>query len=168
MRTLIFLFFGLFMLTAIFVVKRLDARREKKLADPSESKALSLKARLEQSAIVYRAAAETLPDDRLKEAISELANRCSALATRGRFSRKVRTTIIRLLLSLNDVVQRVTAIETASDTKDDENSSTDKSIELIGRASEALEKITDRADDAALRRLEADLDVLKDRLAALH
>jgi len=69
---------------------------------------------------------------------------------------------------LNDVVQRVTALEGTSDPNLPHGTSTDKSIELISEATEALGAIAERADDAAVRRLETDLDVLKDRLDALR
>jgi len=170
MRTLIFLFFGLFLLTAMFVVKRLDAGREKKLAGEGDSKPLTLKERLEQSAVLYRTAAGALPADRirLRKVISGLADRCRSLATRARFPRKARMTIIRLLLSLNDVIERVTAIERSREPSELDALSTDKAVELIAEATEALGVIADRADDVASRRLEADLDVLKDRLDALR
>lgn len=170
MRTLIFLFIGLIMLTALLIVKRLDARRERKAAASGDSESLTLSARLTQSAHVYRAAGETLSDRRvyLKASISELVNQCEALATRDGFSRAARSKIIRLLLSLNGVVQRVTKVDGMYITDDSADSLTDNAAELILEASASLNAIADRADDTALRRLETDLDVLKDCLDALH
>lgn len=170
MRTLIFLSIGLIMLIAVLVVKRLDARREKKAAATGDSESLTLSARLTQSAHVYRAAGETLSDERayLKASISELANQCEALASREGFSSTARSTIIRLLLSLNDVVQRLTAVEGLDIPSDASESLVNNAAELIAEASAALGAIADRANDTTLRRLEADFDVLKDRLSALR
>ena len=165
MRTLIFLLIGLTMLGAMLIGKYLDTRREKAAVEKSES--LTLSARLEQSADLYRTAANAVSDRhrRLSSAITELADHCSALSARRGFSRAARSTIIRLLLSLNDVVRRVTEIDATSHLSDSGRLLTDRAIQLIVEASEILEDIADRADDASLRRLESDLDVLNDHLS---
>lgn len=162
MRTLIFLFIGLLMLTAMLGAKWLDARRASKDVGVAKSENPTLSARLKQSATLYRKAAQALPEesDHLRAAIFELADQCSALASRDGFSRSARSTIIRLLLSLNDVVDRVS--------KTADGPLTDRASDLITEATKTLSVIADRADDTVLRRLEADLDVLKDRLDALR
>jgi len=166
MRTLIFLFFGLFMLIAIFVVKRLDARREKNVVEAGDPESPTLPARLEQAAISYRAAAVSLSDEhnRLRLVILDLADQFNALAARGPFSRSARTAIIRLLLSLNDVVQRVTGDQG----RNADAPLVDRAAELIAEAKLILGGFVDRANDTALQRLEVDLDVLKDRIDALR
>jgi len=128
-----------------------------------------LEQRLSEAAATFGAAADTVDSGRpaLKSAIIDLADQCAALAGRqgegAAFGQAPRAAIIRLLMALYPVVERVTAITRHGDPAVIAPS-LDTATVLLTRSTETLVNIADRADETALRHLEADLDVLRERL----
>lgn len=176
MRTLIFLSIGLLMFTGWLVIKLLDARKRRQPgvrevpapSDPAPEDS-NLSQRLDEAAMTFGAAGHSVGAERgaLKTAITELSEQCAALSAREKtgaaFRRPARAGIVRLILALYGVVERATKIadRPASDAAD---TLLDDATKLIGSATTALAGFAERADDTALTHLEADLDVLRDRL----
>lgn len=165
MRTLLIVFIGLLVLVAVLLSNRLAARRQA-VRMPAEDDP-SLSARLTEAATAFSAAAEALPDDRaaLGIALSDLASQCDALAERAPLPRTARGAVVRLLLALHGVVERVTKLAQRAPS-DAFDPLIDSATGLIVGASEALHGIAEQADETAMRHLEADLDVLRARLDA--
>lgn len=122
--------------------------------------------------MTFNAAADSLPDHRaeLRSAIADLSNQCAALSKReesgGSFSRTARASIARLVLALYGVVERAASIakRPASPAADE---LLVEANGLIVSATQSLNGFAERADETSLLHLEADLDVLRDRLSAL-
>jgi len=171
MRTLIFLFIGVILFVAIVVTNRMAARRAGEGDESSAEPDGGLGARLAEAATTFLVAAGAVPEERtvLKAALSDLASQCDALAAReeGRAAlpRAARATATRLILVLYGVVERVTALaQTSASAATD--ALLDSAVGLIVEATDALHSIADKADESAMRHLEAELDVLRERLDA--
>lgn len=167
MRTLILLIVGLIVFAAILVSNRIAARRQSEAGDGPSDDSLTLEARLAEAATVFAAAAQASGRPILKSTVSDLAAQCSALARRegegAGFNRESRSAIIRLLLVLHDVVERVMALERHG-VPESGIPLFNSAIDLVGRATAELHAIADRADARALTHLEADLEILRERL----
>ena len=171
MRTLIFLFVGLIVFVAVLVSKRIDAKKTDGVTDSSEPEGTSLADRLAEAATTFRASADSFAPKRiqLKTALTDLAAQCSGLSEREQttgFPRGAQTSIVRLLLALYGVVERLTGVaqHTASEATE---AVLESSVGLIVEATDMLHAIADKADETAMVHLEADLDVLRDRLDSL-
>jgi len=109
--------------------------------------------------------AEDAPD--LQTALGSLAEKTSRLEMRVRaddgFARRVHQPVKRLLLALYSVVQRA-ARATHRSPGAERDTLVSASVHAITRAADQLGRVTEQADEAAMRKLEADLEVLEERL----
>lgn len=100
-------------------------------------------------------------------ALASLVDETRELETRvagdEAFSRRVRQPVRRLLLPLYAVTRRSARISHRA-MGEDREALLSGCAEAIGRAADQLGRISDKADEAALLRLEADLEVLQSRL----
>lgn len=103
----------------------------------------------------------------LTGAIDALVERCEALRQRidaeDGTARLLRQPLLRLLLPLNGVVRRAARASHRTESTE-RDALLSASADAIRRAADQLEQITERADEAALQRLEIDLEVLETRL----
>jgi hypothetical protein len=175
MRTIAFAFAALFAVVVALFLKR----KHRRVGQSSNAPAFpagndnegrdALESRLAEAADNFAAAAATLsPDhDALRAALEALSAQCAALAARqnngGDLDRVARSAIIRLLLSLYSVVERVTALSRYGEAAGVEPA-LESARSLIVKSTEAFSGIAERADEAALVHLEAELDVLRERL----
>ncbi len=102
-----------------------------------------------------------------RAAIALLAEKTSKLETRVRaddaFARRVHKPVKRLLLALYSVVQRA-ARATHRSPSPERDAVIAASTDALTRAAEQMGRVTERADEVAMRKLEADLEVLEERL----
>lgn len=103
----------------------------------------------------------------LLAAIDTLVARCDGLqqsldADEGG-GRQLRQPLLRLLLPLNGVVRRAARASHRTPSVE-RDTLLAASADAITRSADQLELITERADEAALRQLEVDLEVLETRL----
>jgi len=103
----------------------------------------------------------------IRTAIGTLAEKTSRLETRVRaddaFARRVHQPVKRLLLALYSVVQRA-ARATHRSPGAERDAVIAASVDALNRAADQLGRVTEKADEAAMRKLEADLEVLEERL----
>jgi hypothetical protein len=171
MRPLGFLILGLLALAGALLLRQGLHRRKQRprlIALPGGKDIDALEQRLTEAAISFNAAAGALdPSSSLRAALTSLSDQCAALAARqadgGAFGSAPRAAIIRLLMALYPVVERVTAIACYGDPAVTDPS-LDSATALLTRSTETLGNIAEKADETALRHLEADLDVLRERL----
>jgi len=105
--------------------------------------------------------------DAIRAAIGSLAEKTSKLETRVRaddgFARRVHQPVKRLLLALYSVVQRA-ARATHRSPGAERDAVIAASADALTRAADQLGRVTEQADEVAMRKLEADLEVLEERL----
>lgn len=105
--------------------------------------------------------------DTIRTAIGSLAEKTSKLETRVRadegFARRVHQPVKRLLLALYSVVQRA-ARATHRSPGEERDAVIAASADALNRAADQLGRVTEQADEVAMRKLEADLEVLEERL----
>ncbi len=103
----------------------------------------------------------------VRTALAALVDETRELETRvagdEAFSRRVRQPVRRLLLPLYAVTRRSARISHRA-VGEDREALLAGCADAISRAAEQLGRISDKADEAALLRLEADLEVLQSRL----
>ena len=103
----------------------------------------------------------------VRSAIGALVEETERLETRVKadesFARRVHQPVKRLLLALYSVVQRA-ARATHRSPGEERDAVLTASVEALERAADQLGRITEQADEVAMRRLEADLEVLEERL----
>lgn len=103
----------------------------------------------------------------IRVAIGSLAEKTSRLETRVRaddgFARRVHQPVKRLLLALYSVVQRA-ARATHRSPGAERDAVIAASADALTRAADQLGRVTEQADEVAMRKLEADLEVLEERL----
>lgn len=173
MRTIGFVIFGLVAAIFAFALRGRLARRKPQPKAPEltvvEGGRDELHQHLSEAANSFSAAAAGIDPDHetLRQSLTELSARCLALAERQRdaeaFGPPARTAIVRLLLALYGVVERVTALARHGEPTRI-GPAIGEATALIGRSTEALGGIAEQADETALRHLEAELDVLRARL----
>ena len=173
MRTLLFLFIGLVLFVAVWAAKRRAARGPVDQAARPEGDDPSLGEQLCEAAHTFSAAADSLSPERamLKTALTDLAAQCRALAVRDAegdgLPATARLGLVRLLLALYGVAERVTALAQRGAGRETD-AVLDSSVAVIVDATDALHRVADRADESTLRHLEVDLDVLRERLDAMR
>ncbi len=105
--------------------------------------------------------------DAVRTAIGSLAEKTSGLQRRVSadegFARRVHQPVKRLLLALYSVVQRA-ARATHRSPGEERDAVITASVDALTRAADQLGRITEQADEVAMRKLEADLEVLEERL----
>jgi hypothetical protein len=103
----------------------------------------------------------------IRDAIAALGEQTGQLETRVRgdeaFARRVHQPVKRLMLALYSVVQRAARASHRS-AGPDRDSLIASSVDALTRAADQLGRITEQADEVALRKLQADLEVLETRL----
>lgn len=103
----------------------------------------------------------------IRAAIASLAEKTSKLETRVRaddaFARRVHKPVKRLLLALYSVVQRA-ARATHRSPGTERDAIISACTDALTRAADQLGRVTEQADEVAMRKLEADLEVLEERL----
>lgn len=106
--------------------------------------------------------------DEIRDAMTMLIDQTRQLETRVRadqgFARRVHQPVKRLLLALYGVVQR-SARATHRSPGEGRDALIVSSVDALTRAADQLGRVTEQADEVALRKLQADLEVLETRLA---
>ncbi len=106
--------------------------------------------------------------DAIRDAITMLIDQTRQLETRVRadegFARRVHQPVKRLLLALYSVVQR-SARASHRSPGEERDALIASSVDALTRAADQLGRVTEQADEVALRKLQIDLEVLETRLA---
>lgn len=128
-----------------------------------------LEARLAEAATSFGSAAAALGPEHgsLRRALEGLAAQCAALAERQGngtgLNRPARSAVLRLLLALYGVIERLGALARHGD-PEVVGPGLETATAMIEKSTDTLAGIAESADARELRKLEADLDVLRDRL----